>query len=173
MLTVALKRHPEKEARPVTVFQNIADDKCAGSWLLATPSPDLSLSARVFREAFSAHLSLPSPELRDGGWVGKPVGTKGDLVDPYGDKVMCCTQIPGDSWRTKHDTVKQQIVIEAALVKIPTDCEVYGMFSDLLPAALEEVGGELQWGRARQGKVPDFKFLVPSPEGPVPRLAEL
>ena len=173
LLTVALKRHPDKEARPVTVFQNIADDKCAGSWLLATPSPDLSLSARVFREAFSAHLSLPSPELRDGGWVGKPVGTKGDLVDPYGDKVMCCTQIPGDSWRTRHDTVKQQIVTEAALAKIPTDCEVYGMFSDLLPAALEEVGGELQWGRARQGKVPDFKFLVPSPEGPVPRLAEL
>ena len=38
-----------------------------------------------------------------------------------------------------------------------------------------EVGGELQLGRARrrQGKVPDFKFLVPLPEGPVPRLAEL
>ena len=29
LLTVALKRHPDKEARPVTVFQNIADDKCA------------------------------------------------------------------------------------------------------------------------------------------------
>ena len=86
---------------------------------------------------------------------------------------MCSNQIPGDSWRTRHDTVKQQIVIEAALAKIPTDCEVYSLFSDLLPAALEGVGGELQWGRARQGKVPDFKFLVPSPEGPVPRLAEL
>ena len=59
------------------------------------------------------------------------------------------------------------------MAKIPTDCEVYGLFSDLLPAALEGAGGELQWGRARQGKVPDFKFLVPSPEGPVPRLAEL
>ena len=53
------------------------------------------------------------------------------------------------------------------------DCEVYGLFSDLLPAALEEEGGELQWGRARQGKVPDFKFLLASPEGPTPRLAEL
>ena len=36
-----------------------------------------------------------------------------------------------------------------------------------------EEGGELQWGRARQGKVPDFKFLLPSAEGPVQRLAEL
>ena len=34
------------------------------------------------------------------------------------------------------------------------DCEVYGQFSDLLPASLMEEGGELQWGRARQGKVP-------------------
>ena len=75
LLTLALKRHPDREARPVTVFPNISEDKCAGSWLLATPSPDLSLSAKIFREAFSAHLSLPSPELRDGGWVGRPVGT--------------------------------------------------------------------------------------------------
>ena len=173
LITKALSRHPDREARPVTAFPNISEDKCAGSWLLATPSPDLSLSARGFREAFSAHLSLPSPALRDGGWVGRPVGTGGNVVDKFGDAVMCSNQIPGDSWRTRHDTIKQQIVIEAALAKVPTDCEVYGMFSDLLPAALEGVGGELQWGRARQGKVPDFKFLVPSPEGPVPRLAEL
>ena len=48
-----------------------------------------------------------------------------------------------------------------------------GLFGDLLPAGLMEEGGELQWGRARQGKVPDFKFLLPSPEGPVQCLAEL
>ena len=31
----------------------------------------------------------------------------------------------------------------------------------------------LLWGRARQGKVPDLKFILPSPEGPKPCLAEL
>ena len=56
---------------------------------------------------------------------------------------------------------------------VSVDCEVYGLFGDLLPAALLEEGGELQWGRARQGKVPDFKFVLPSPEGPRPCLAEL
>ena len=173
LLTLALKRHPDREARPVTVFPNISEDKCAGSWLLATPSPDLSLSAKIFREAFSAHLSLPSPELRDGGWVGRPVGTRGVVVDKFGDNIMCSNQIPGDSWRTRHDTIKQRVVLEAALAKVPTDCEVYGLFSDLLPAVLEAEGGELQWGRARQGKVPDFKFTLASPEGPMPRLAEL
>ena len=36
-----------------------------------------------------------------------------------------------------------------------------------------EVGGELQGGRQRQGKIPDFQITFPSPEGPVPHLAEL
>ena len=31
----------------------------------------------------------------------------------------------------------------------------------------------LQWGRRRPGKVPDFKITFPTPEGPVPHLAEL
>ena len=99
--------------------------------------------------------------------------SRGEVVDKFGDSIMCCKEIPGDRWKKRHDTVKQHIAAEAALDGIPVDCEVYGLFSDLLPAALEEEGGELQWGRARQGKVPDFKFLLPSPDGPTPRLAEL
>ena len=45
----------------MTVFQNIADDKVAGRWLLATPGSQLSLSSSAFQEAMSAHLCLPSP----------------------------------------------------------------------------------------------------------------
>ena len=62
---------------------------------------------------------------------------------------------------------------EALLSGIHVDCEVYGQFSDLLPATLEEDGGELQWGRARQGVVPDFKFMMNTPDGPQSSLAEL
>ena len=50
---------------------------------------------------------------------------------------------------------------------------LYTIFSDLLPAALVERGGELQYEIQRQGKVLDYKFLLPTPEGPVPHLAEL
>ena len=173
MLEKALKAHPDRDARPVTVYQNVADDKCAGSWLLAIPSRDNCLSTKVFREAISSHLCLESPALREGGWVGRPVGTTGKVIDRFGDSVLCCQEIPGDSWRHRHDTVKMAIYLEAGLAKVPADCEVYGLFGDLLPAALLEEGGELQWGRARQGKVPDFKFLLPSPEGPKTCLAEL
>ena len=173
LLERALSIHPARDARPVTAFQNIADDKCAGSWLLALPGRENNLSCSVFKEALSTHLCLPSPAIRAGGWVGKPVGSKGQTVDKYGDSVLCCHEIPGDGWRVRHDTVKQAIFQEACLSKIPVNCEIYGLFGDLLPASLTEVGGELQWGRARQGKVPDLKLLLPTPEGPQDSLAEL
>ena len=173
LLLRALAAHPDQDSRPVTAYQNVSDDKCAGSWTLAIPSRDNCLSSPVFKEALSAHLCLPSPALRQGGWVGKPVGTRGEVIDKFGDAVLCSHEIPGDSWRHRHDTVKMAIYQEACLSKVPVDCEVYGLFSDLLPAALQEDGAELQWGRARQGKVPDFKFLLSTPEGPRPSLAEL
>ena len=50
---------------------------------------------------------------------------------------------------------------------------MYGLFADLLPAALHQQGGELEWGRARQGKVPDLKLMLDTPEGPEQSLAEL
>ena len=123
------------------VYQNVSDDKCAGSWLLAIPSRDNCLSSPVFKEALSAHLCLPSPALRQGGWVGKPVGNRGEVIDPFGDKILCCHEIPGDSWRHRHDAVKMAIYQEACLSKIPVDCEVYGLFGDLLPAELSSSKG--------------------------------
>ena len=62
---------------------------------------------------------------------------------------------------------------EAALAGIAADCEVYGLFSNLLPAAFTEEGGELQMARARQGEVPDFRSLLPTPDRPKNCLAEL
>ena len=168
----ALTNFPDRQARPVTAFQNIADDKCAGRWLLAIPSPDLSLSSPVFKEALSSHLLLPSPAIREGGWHGREVPGGGVAIDLFGDTIMTSHHIPGDSWRKRHDTVKQHVMAEAALAGIAADCEVYGLFSNLLPAALTEEGGELQMARARQGKVPDFRFLLPTPDGPKNCLAE-
>ena len=163
LMDKALSNFSDKTARPVTAFQNIADDKCAGRWLLAIPSPDLALTPPLFKEAISAHLLLPSPAVREGGWLGREVpGGGGEVIDLHGDAIMNSSRIPGDSWRKRHDTVKQHVMAEAALAGIPSDCEVYGLFSNLLPAALTEVGGELHMARARQGKVPDFRFFSQS-----------
>ena len=150
LLNQALRLHPDKQARPVTVFQNVSDDKVAGRWLLTCPSPDLGLSSPVFQEALSSHLCLPSPVIRDGAWLGRRACQVCGPIDKWGDTVMCCKHVVGDTYRRRHDTIKQHLVSEAALAGVPLDCEVFGQFSDL-PAHLMEEGGELVAGRQRQG----------------------
>ena len=140
---------------------------------MAIPGSALSISSSAFKEALSSHLCLPSPAIVSGGWVGKPVGRRGARIDKFGDNVLNCNDIFGDTWRHRHDNVKRHIVSEAVAAGVHVDCEVYGLFSDLLPATLHEQGGELQWGRASQGVVPDFKFMLTSPQGPRSCLAEL
>ena len=56
-----------------------------------------------------------------------------------------CAELPGDSWRHRHDTVKQALVSEMLVSKVVHDCEVYGVFDDLIPAAAHEAGGDLEW----------------------------
>ena len=171
VLTKALMEHPDRLARPVTVYQNF--DKLSGAWLLALPGPSTGLSTPVFSEAMAAHLCIGSPAIMSSGWVGKIVGRKGATIDIYGDSVMNCGDLPGDSWRHRHDTGKTAIVSECLQSKLPHDCEVYGLFSDLLPATTEAAGGGLEWGRARQGLIPDFRLRLPTPEGITDSLAEL
>ena len=137
LMDKALSNFSDTTARPVTAFQNIAGDKCAGRWLLAIPSPDLALTPPLFKEAISAHLLLPSPAVREGGWLGREVpGGGGEVIDLHGDAIMNSSRIPRDSWRKRHDTVKQHVMAEAALTGIPSDCEVYGLFSNLLQLLL-------------------------------------
>ena len=84
------------------------------------------------------------------------------------------------------DTVRESVTnIRYGWAQQPSGCRghplwhpgrlrsVYGLFADLLPAALHQQGGELEWGRARQGKVPDLKLMLDTPEGPEQSLAEL
>ena len=86
---------PDRQARPLKASRNISDDKAAGSWLLAIPSPDLSLSKPVFQEALSAHLCCPSPAVTAGDWVGRTTpGDAGVAMDSFGDAVMRSNAIP-------------------------------------------------------------------------------
>ena len=114
---------------------------------------------------------LSSDHVKWKSWAASDAG--GPIIDPYGDAVMCCNKLPGDTWRTRHDTCKMAISRESVAAKLPHDVEVYGLFAHLLPAVATEQGGELQWARARQGLVPDFRFRLPTPQGPTDTLAEL
>ena len=80
-----------------------------------------------------------------------------------------------DTWRTRHDSVKLAIVERAHASKVDIQPEVYGLFSDLVPAAAVTDDGDLAGVRQRQGLVPDFRLHLPNPHGGVPDdyLAEL
>ena len=92
---------------------------------------------------------------------------------------MICKKSPkvspptGDTWRARHDTGKLAIVRECINAGLVHDCEVYGLFSDLIPAQALAQGEALEWGRARQGLIPDFRLRLPTPGGTTDRLAEL
>ena len=140
VLTLGLERHADRVARPVTVFQNF--DKLSGAWLLALPGPETGLSSKIFSEAMAAHLCLPSPAVVSGGWVGKNTVRGGAVIDGFGDAVMCCKHLPGDTWRQRHDTGKLAIVYECLHAGLIHDCEVYGLFADLIPEQAVNQRGE-------------------------------
>ena len=87
---------------------------------------------------------------------------------------MSVSNIPGDLFRIRHDTVKTVINSFCMTLGLRAECEVFGMFRDIIPVnALAEEEG-LERGRGRQGLLPDFRLELPSPAGePEMRLAEL
>ena len=117
------------------------------------------------------HLFLPSLACKE--VVGQRVGTQGAIAGPFGDEIMCCNQLPGDSWRWRHDEVKLCIMKMCNDSKIRADAEVFGLFWDLIPAELTHQGGELQHARQRVGLTPDLLLRLPTPDGVTDRLGEL
>ena len=166
-----LEQHPDRLARPVFAYQNL--DKLSDPWIQALPGPHTGLSAAVFAEALAARLCLPSPVVVSSGKVGKPVCRGGPTIDPFGDAINDCRKLCGDTWRHRHDTAKAAIARECLASKLPHDVEVYGLFAHLLPAVATQQGSDLEWSRARQGLVPDYRLRLQTPEGTTDVLAEL
>ena len=170
-MTRCLELHQDRLARPVFAYQNI--DNLSNGWVQALPGPRTGLSATVFGEALAARLCLHSPAVVASSTVGRPVCRGGPANDLFGDALMCCKELPGDTWRHRHDTIKVAISRECLASKLPHDVEVYGLFAPLLPAVVTQQGEDLEWARARQGLVPDFRLRLPTPQGPSDSLAEL
>ena len=164
VLGKALELYPDQQARPVMVWPQM--DKLSSAWLLSYPGPHTGMPAMAFSEAVCSHICLPSPACRDR--VGEKVGKA--VVDLYGDKVMATT-LQGDTWRIKHDTVKSELNRLCVWSSLPATCEVFGLFSHLIP---QEGLSRIERGRKRQAMVPDFQLEVPCPTGgKVSKLAEL
>ena len=136
------------------------------------PGPE-GFTHAEFSETVARLLCLPSPSCQPK--LGTPLGQHGMLVDNFGDNLMSVTNIPGDSFRHRHDKVKTVINSFCLASNTKVECEVFGVFRDLIPIqALEQEDEGLQRGRGRQGLLPDFRLELPSAQGePQSRLAEL
>ena len=170
VLKRALESHQDQSARPVWVHPQL--DKLSQGWILLTPGPNGFTNAE-FGETVARFLCLPSPCCQPR--VGAPLNQHGLLVDCFGDNLMSVTNIPGDSFRHRHDKIKTTLNSLCLASKVNVECEVFGAFKDLIPIeALQQGEGELQRGRGRQGLPLDFKIEMPSPLGePAFQLAEL
>eukprot|EP00973_Karenia_brevis_P027729 3822089-Karenia_brevis.AAC.1 len=103
-------------------------------------------------EITSRYFGLPSPACA--ALVGKMIGGTGMRLDAHGFK-LCAATLPGDGWRTQHDTIKWALFEDMRFMATRVTTEVYGLFAPLLPqAARDEL--EAQPARKRQGLVPDF-----------------
>ena len=71
----------------------------SGARILALPTPLTSLASSVFFEAMAAHLCVLSPAVVKSGHVGRISGRGGSVEQGYGDKILNCNDIPGDSQR--------------------------------------------------------------------------
>lgn len=163
VMNVTLSRMSNQKRRAVIAWQN--RDKLSSSWLLCLPGPD-GMNSPAFAEALAMTLCMPSPVCKDR--VGSVVGKR--TVDIFGDAIMSAA-LPGDHWRTRHDKLKMTINSLCTWARLPTTCEVWGLFSHLIP---NEAMSRIEGGRKRQGLVPDFRMEMPSTTGGTEyRLAEL
>ena len=128
-LAEALRRHHDQAARPVRAYPQL--DKLSTAWKLALPGPTNGLSSPVFREIMAQHLCLPSPACAS--IQGQRAGAHGGIVGPFGDELMTA-HLPQDSWRTRHDLLKLELVKIANDARVPVEVEVFGLFRDIIPA---------------------------------------
>ena len=164
----ALRKHSDQAARPVRAYPQF--DKLSTAWKLSLPGPSNGLSSPVFKEIIAQHLCLPSPACAS--VQGQRAGAHGGIIGPFGDELMTA-HLPQDTWTTRHDQLKLELVRIANESRVPIDCEVFGIFRDLIPAEEFGEGGSLQHCRQRNGLCPDFKIKIPTPDGPRLSLGEL
>ena len=93
-----------QSAKPVWV--NPQMDKLSQGWILALPGLE-GFSNAEFSETVAMLLCLPSLCCKP--HVGAPLRQQGLLVDNFGGNLMSLTNIPGDSFRHRHDKVKTLI----------------------------------------------------------------
>ena len=163
-LDAALRALPTDDIRRAT-WLNL--DRFSTTWVSAWPSPDCRVSSAEFSEIVSRYFGVPSPACEP--LVGQLIGNTRRTLDAYGSRLTTAS-LPGDGFRTQHDTIKWRLDEDMLEMGVKARTEVYGLFASVLPQAAHD---ELShWtARKRQGLVPDFAIALPE-NGQSPSLAQ-
>ena len=108
----------------------------------------------TFKEAWSVYMGTDSPCCKR--WVGTgftDVFKRRRVVDAYGDNVAAAT-MPGDGWRTRHDSCKWLIAQQASWAMYHVVTEPSNLFLPWIKQKDAFLGQ--QKARKRQGMIPDF-----------------
>ena len=124
---------------------------------MSSPGPE-GFTGPEFSETVARHLCLPSPCCLPK--VGLPLGQRNLLVDPFGNNVLSVTNIPGDHNRIRHDKVKTTLNSLFHTSGLHAECEVFGLFKDLIPVEAMNQENNIQRGRGRQGLLPDLRYTL-------------
>ena len=129
------------------------------------PAHPFRLDSAYWDIATGYALGLPPRTVRP--YVGAHIGDTDRLVDPFGAHVACAP-LPGDGWRTAHDTLVCVILHLAQEAGAHAAREVYNDFAcqpGLSPAAAAADPDDPHWRRNRNGAVPDLVLRVPADGG--------
>ena len=152
LMRTILSRSVNQRSRGLSSWKE--RDKLTNAWLFSLPGPHDGLSSPVFAEALSTLLCMPSRVCVDR--VGMKVGKS--RVDLFGEKIIN-ENLPGGGWTRRHDKIKVEINSLCSYAGLPSVCEPYGVFSDLIPQqALSRIDKE------RRGQVlrPDIRLEISS-----------
>ena len=145
LLNKGLEIYHDQEARPCWSWPDRG--KQTSAWLLTLTG----LTGPEFTEAAATQLCLPSPACASR--IGEIIrGRK--RIDLFGDNVRAA-KLPGDGFRKRHDLVKNFLFRKLRAAGVPTECEVFNLFSREIP---QEGLARIERGRTRQAMVPDFKI---------------
>jgi hypothetical protein len=99
-LDVALRALPAGDMRRAT-WMNL--DKFSTTWVSVWPSADCRVSNAEFVEITARYFGMPSPACT--AKVGQPIGATRDTLDAHGARLTAAA-LPGDGFRTQHDSIK-------------------------------------------------------------------
>jgi hypothetical protein len=136
-------------------------DSQAGMWCYAIPTASFRPHEGEFREIAATYFGMPSPvaSALDGQVIWSKRGTERGVCDKYGEKLVSL-QLSGDGWNTAHDFFKFALCEVMRDLKVGFSCEVFGLFSSLIPQGPHRApldADTVRAARMRQGMVPDFK----------------